>query len=45
MNQELTDVEAGFRKVRGIIDQLANIHWIIEKTMELKKKKHVFLLH
>ena len=39
MNQELTDVEAGFRKVRGIIDQVANIHWIIEKTMELKKKK------
>ena len=39
MNQELTDVEAGFRKVREIIDQVANIHWIIEKTMELKKKK------
>ena len=42
MNQELTDVEAGFRKVRGIIDQVANIHWIIEKTMELKKKKNMY---
>ena len=37
MNQELTDVEAGFRKVRGIIDQLANIHWIIEKARESKE--------
>ena len=29
MNHELPDVQAGFRKVRGIRDQIANIHWII----------------
>ena len=29
MNQELPDVQAGFRKGRGIRDQIANIHWII----------------
>ena len=39
MNQELLDVEAGFRKVRGSFgrDQIANIHWIIEKARELQK--------
>ena len=31
MNQELTDVESGFRKGRGTRDQTTNIHWIIEK--------------
>ena len=31
MNQELPDVQAGFRKGRGARDQIANIHWIIEK--------------
>ena len=30
-NQELPDVQAGFRKGRGTRDQIANIHWIIEK--------------
>ena len=39
VNRELPDVQAGFRKGRGTRDQIANIHWIIEKTMELKKKK------
>ena len=34
MNQELPDVQAGFRKSRGIGDQIANIHWIIEKARE-----------
>ena len=29
VNQELPDVQAGFRKGRGIRDQIANIHWII----------------
>ena len=38
VNQELTDVQAGFRKGRGTRDQIANIHWIIEKPRELKKK-------
>ena len=31
MNHELRDVQAGFRKGRGTRDQIANIHWIIEK--------------
>ena len=34
MNQELSDVKAGFRKGRGTRDQIANIHWIIEKARE-----------
>ena len=38
MNQELPDVQAGFRKGRGARDQIANIYWIIEKARELKKK-------
>ena len=37
MNQELSDVQAEFRKGRGTRDQIANIHWIIEKTRELEK--------
>ena len=31
MNRELPDVQAGFRKARGTRDQIADIHWIIEK--------------
>ena len=34
---ELPEVQAGFRKGRGTRDQLANIHWIIEKTREFQK--------
>ena len=37
MNCELPDVQAGFRKVRGIRDQIVNIHWIIEKAREFQK--------
>ena len=37
MNQELPDVQAGFRKGRGTRDQIANIHWIIEKVRECQK--------
>ena len=37
MNRELPAVQAGFRKGRGTIDQIANIHWIIEKARELQK--------
>ena len=37
MNHELPDVQAGFRKGRGIRDQIANIHWIIEKAKEFQK--------
>ena len=45
MNQELPDFQAGFRKSRGIRDQIVNIHWIIEKARELKKNSHLLLLH
>ena len=46
MNQELLDIQAGFRKGRGTRDQIANICWIIEKTRECQgKKKNLFLLH
>ena len=37
VNPELPDAQAGFRKVRGIRDQIAHIHWIIEKARELQK--------
>ena len=37
MNQELPDIQAGFRKCRGTRDQIANIRWIIEKASEFQK--------
>ena len=37
MNRELPDVQAGFRKGRGTRDQIANIHWIIEKAESSRK--------
>ena len=37
MNQEISDVQAGFRKGRRTRDQIANIHWIIEKAREFQK--------
>ena len=37
MNRELPDVQAGFRKGRGIRNQIANNHWIIEKAREFQK--------
>ena len=37
MNRELPNVQAGFRKGRGTRDQIANIHWIIEKGKEFQK--------
>ena len=36
-NQELPNVQAGFRKGRGTRDQVANIRWIIEKSREFQK--------
>ena len=35
VNYELPDAQAGFRKGRGTRDQIADIHWIIEKAREL----------
>ena len=43
-NQELSDVQAGFRKGRGTRDQISNIRWIIEKSRRVPEK-HLFLLH
>ena len=37
MNRELPVVQAGFRKGRGTRDQIANIHWIIEKEESSRK--------
>ena len=43
VNQELSYVQAGFRKGRGIRDQIANIHWIIGKAREFFLKKSASL--
>jgi len=37
VNRELPDVQTGFRKGRGTRDQIANIHWIIERAREFQK--------
>ena len=44
MNCELLDVQAGFRKGRGIRDQIANICWITEKAREFQKNIYSCLL-
>ena len=43
MNHELPYVQAGFRKGRGTRDEIANIHWIIEKARV--PEKHLFLIY
>ena len=40
MNRELPDVQAGFRKDRGMRDQIANICWIIKKAREFEKNTY-----
>ena len=40
VNHELPDVQAGFRKGRGIRNQIANICWIMEKAREFQKNTH-----
>ena len=45
MNRELPDVQAGFRKGRGTRDQIANIHWIIEKAREFQKNIYFCFIH
>ena len=37
VNHELPGVQGGFRKGRGTRDQIANIHWIMEKAREFQK--------
>ena len=44
VNRELPDIQAGFRKGRGTRDQIANIHWIIEKAREFQKKTSISAL-
>ena len=44
MNWELSDVQAGFRKVRGIRDQIANIHWNIEKAREFQNNIYFWFI-
>ena len=44
MNHEIPDVRAGFRKGRGTRDQIANIHWIIEKAREFRKKIYFYFI-
>ena len=43
MNWEFPDVQAGFRKGRGTWDQIANIHWLMEKPKEIPE--NYLLLH
>ena len=43
VNQELPNVQAGFRKGRGTRDQIANIRWIIEKPREFQKNIYYFI--
>ena len=43
MNRELPDIQTGFRKGRGTRDQIANIHWIIEKAREFQKNIYCFI--
>ena len=45
VNCELPDVQASFRKDRGIRNQIANIRWIIEKAREFQKKKYLLMLY
>ena len=45
VNWELRDVQAGFRKGRGIRDQTANIHWIIEKAREFQNNIYFCLVN
>ena len=44
VNRELPDVQTGVRKGRGIRDQIANVHWIIEKAREFQKNIFFLLL-
>ena len=44
MNCEIPDVQAGFRKGRGASDEIANIHWIIEKAREFQENIYFCLI-
>ena len=44
MDQELPDVQPGFRKGRGTRDQIASIHWIIEKVREFQENIYFYFI-
>ena len=44
MNPELPDIQAVFRKGRGIREQIANIRWIIEKASEFQENMYFFFI-
>ena len=44
VNHELPDVQTGFIKGRGTRDQIANIHWIIEKAREFQKNIYIYFI-
>ena len=44
VNHELPDVQAGFRKGKGIRDQNANVCWIMEKAREFQKNIYFCLI-
>ena len=44
MDQEHPDVQAGFRKGRGTWGQIANIHWISEKTRDFQKNIYFYFI-
>ena len=41
VNHEIPGIQAGFRKWRGTRDQIANIHWIIERGREFQKNIYI----
>ena len=45
VNQELSDIPAGFTKGRGSRDQITNIHWIIEKAREFQKNVYLCFIN
>ena len=44
VNHEIPDIQFGFRRGGGTRDQIANIHWFIEKIIEFQKKKIISAL-
>ena len=43
VNQEIPDIQAGFRKDRGTRDEISNIRWIIDKGTEFQEKKKIYI--
>ena len=44
LNRELSDVQAGFRKVRGTKGQITNIRWITKKAREFQKNIYFYFI-